>query len=92
MLKNICIMLALFLSFFICPIEGKQETKKFYCSPEQLEINQSMILVHLDCKMVEIDQLLVDQGGIYFNQEAMRCFYCRRPFNLKNTCECSMIQ
>lgn len=68
------------------------EAKKHYCSPEQVELSDALILVHLENKNpVEIDALHVDQGGVYFHEDAMRCLYCRRTINPKNTCECPVI-
>lgn len=92
MLKRMSLMISLF-AFLTLPLcAEEQNSKKFYCSPEQVELNESMILVHLDRNTIEIDKLFVDQGGIYFNEDAMRCFYCRRPLNPKNICECPTIR
>ncbi|MCC5831967.1 MAG: hypothetical protein JJU12_02870 [Chlamydiales bacterium] len=88
MLKRFSLAISLF-ALIALPLTAEElNSKKFYCSPEQVELGETVILVHLDWSTIEIDKLLVDQGGIYFNEDAMRCFYCRRPINPKNTCQC----
>lgn len=64
-----------------CQQEYCQNNKKHYCSPEQIEINDSAILILLGENVCEIDNLLVDQGGLYFHENSLRCFECRRPIN-----------
>ena len=60
--------------------------KKYYCNAEQIELTDSMILIHLEDNQYELDGLLTDQGGLYFTEEMLRCTYSHRP--LKNICEC----
>lgn len=91
MLVRTSFMIAVF-AFLVLPVFAEENSKKIYCSSGQVELNDSMILIHLDSNTVEIDKLHVDQGGIYFCENAMRCFYCRRPLNPKNTCECQAIR
>lgn len=89
MLKRVTLLISLFAVLSLPMLaEELNNPKKYYCSPEQVELNDTIILVHLGKNTIEIDKLLVDQGGIYFPEDAMRCFYCRRPLNPKNTCEC----
>jgi len=83
----ICFFVSLFAS-----VSAQDNTppslKKYYCNAEQIELTDSMILVHLEEKIFEIDSLLSDQGGLYFTEEMLRCTYCRRPVRPKNICEC----
>lgn len=79
--------------FFVClfaPLaaESEQPAMKYYCNAEQIEITDDMILIHLTDITYELDALLVDQGGIYFTDDMLRCTYCRRPSKHKNICEC----
>lgn len=91
MLKRMSLLLSL-LAFLTLPALGEElNEKKHYCTPEQVELSPVTILVHLDRNIIEIDRLSVDQGGIYFYEDSMRCFYCRRPINPKNTCECPYV-
>lgn len=91
-MKNVSLLISLF-AFLTVPVFATElNANKCYCSPEQVELNESTILVHVDRNTFEIDQLHVDQGGIYFNEDAMRCLYCRKPLNPKNTCECPTIR
>ncbi|MCH9626831.1 MAG: hypothetical protein S4CHLAM2_04620 [Chlamydiales bacterium] len=92
MLKYASLLLSLFALLSFPTFAEETSAQKHYCSAEQVELNDAVILVHLDRNLVEIDTLLVDQGGIYFNEDAVRCFYCRRPLNPKNTCECPTIR
>jgi hypothetical protein len=88
MLKHVGLITSFLFFLTLSLFAEDQNFNKLYCSPEQIELTDSMILVHLKQNTFEIDQLLVDQGGIYFQEEAMRCYYCRRTLNPKNTCEC----
>ncbi|MFZ0565956.1 MAG: hypothetical protein WAM28_07215 [Chlamydiales bacterium] len=93
MLKRLTafIYFSLFAISSLSAAESKDdEAKKYYCSAEQLKLGDSRILVNFEGETIEIDALLADQGGIYFTSEAKRCFYCRRPLNPKNTCECPL--
>ena len=63
--------------------------KKYYCCADQVEVSDSMILIHLDDTIYELDSLLVDQGGVYFMENMLRCTYCRRPVNPKRICDCN---
>lgn len=88
MTKSLSFMAALFV-LLASPLLSEAATKKYYCSPQQIDIGESTILVHLaDDQIFEIDTLLVDQGGVYFTEDAMRCYECRRwnaPTNDKST-------
>lgn len=61
-------------------------SEKVYLNPEQIALSDRTIYINLEGEMVEIDQLLVDQAGIYFMEENARCIECRKPLNPKNTC------
>ncbi|MCH9611123.1 MAG: hypothetical protein S4CHLAM81_15030 [Chlamydiales bacterium] len=71
-------------------------TEKFYLEPEQISLTGETILVQLSNDMVEVDSLLVDQGGVYMCAEHARCPLCHRSsmmdtpchkrLNPKNTC------
>lgn len=66
--------------------------KKYYCDTQQIELTETMILVHLPEGTFEADALLADQGGLYITEEALRCIECRRPVNPRNICECPVAQ
>lgn len=84
-MKHITLLISLF-TLLAFPLFANDA--KHYCSPDQIELNNTTILVHLDTNTVEVDTLFADQGGIYFNENGMRCLQCRRTLNPKNTCEC----
>ncbi len=90
-MKKVCLFLSLLTLLSVTVFADELNQNKRYCSPEQVELSEFTILVHLDSNTVEIDKLHVDQGGIYFHEDSVRCFYCRRPLNPKNTCECPAI-
>jgi hypothetical protein len=82
-----------FVSLFFLPAfahDYAPSARKYYCNAEQIELTDSTIFVHLHGKVFEIDSILTDQGGIYFVEDTLRCVYCRRPLNPKNTCRCPM--
>ena len=70
--------------------------EKYYLTPDQIALSEETIYVQLDDGLVEIDSLLVDQGGIYVSASGMRCPECHRSslidtpchkrLNPKNTC------
>jgi hypothetical protein len=62
------------------------EFEKVYCSPDQIEMTSQVIYVHLGDNSFEIDQLQVDQGGIYFTLPHARCPFTRKTINPKTTC------
>ncbi len=66
---------------------ASQQEAKHYCSPSEIEIYESMILVHVEDEIFETDSLLSDQGGVYFLANRLRCPECHKPLNPKNTCE-----
>lgn len=80
---------ALTTFFVMCcaSLLAKAEETKHYCTPTDIEINDSMILIHLEDKTFETDTLLTDQGGVYVLTNALRCPECRKSLNPKNTCE-----
>ena len=85
------LLLICFFSLFFIPgfaHDHAPSAKKYYCNAGQIELTDSMILVHLGDQTYEADAILSDQGGLYFTEDALRCTYCRRPLNPKNTCEC----
>ena len=88
MFTRISTLIFLFMLVTISISAEEISRQKHYCLSEQIEINNSTILVHLDKNTIEVDTLLVDQGGVYFCDDAIRCFYCRQTLNPKNTCEC----
>ncbi|MCH9626304.1 MAG: hypothetical protein S4CHLAM123_15000 [Chlamydiales bacterium] len=61
--------------------------EKYYCTPEQIEVTDSTILIHANEGSFELEALLVDQGGVFYTNEMLRCIQCRRP-NPKHLCEC----
>lgn len=65
------------------------DTKRHYCTPEQIEIRNNTIMVHANQGVFELETLHVDQGGIYYQEKHLRCPECRRyrGINPKNTCE-----
>jgi hypothetical protein len=86
-------LLICLLSFLLAPVFAQDyapSIKKFYFRADQIELTDSMILIHLENQTFEIDAIAVDQGGIYFTENMLRCTYCRRPLNPKNTCECPL--
>lgn len=67
---------------------AEQGNTKHYCAPHEIEIHDSMIVVHVDDEIFETDTLLSDQGGIYVLESSLRCLECRRGgLNPKNTCK-----
>ncbi len=84
----------IFCSLFFMSVLSADDTnecvKKQYCSAEQIELTDATIFVNLKEGVIEIDSLLVDQGGIYFTEDMKRCVWCRRPLNPKNICECPL--
>lgn len=89
-MKHISLLIVIFAMSISAAFanESDQNEQKFYCSAEQIELSDAMILVHMNQSLFEVDALLVDQGGIFFTENMMRCVECRRPLNPKNTCEC----
>ena len=79
----------LFASAFAGELGG---AKKYYCNIHQIQLTESMILVHLPEGTFEADALLADQGGLYITEEALRCIECRRPVDPRNICECPVAQ
>ena len=81
------------LSFFamssLSANDMEVNSNKNYCSTEQIELTDSMILVNFQGKTFEIGSLQVDQGGFFFTDDMTRCAWCRRPLNPKNICEYS---
>lgn len=69
------------------------DVKKYYCSSEQIELTDSTIFIHTTEGIIELDALLVDQGGVYFTNANMRCPDCRRPYgpsrDTRDICEYS---
>jgi hypothetical protein len=89
-MKKRVILFCLF-AFLFLPVFAQEHpplAKKYYCSAQQIELTDSVILVHMNGNTFEVDSILVDQGGIYFTEDRLRCINCRRPLNPKNTCEC----
>lgn len=84
--RNILIFLFSFSTLFAHTLPPFADGK-IYCLPEQIELRSSIIVVHLDDQVFEVDALLVDQGGIFFLKDMMRCLHCRRPLNPKHTCQ-----
>lgn len=88
-MKYTSLLFCLFCLLCLPAFAGDQDpSAKFYCTAGQIELNDSVIFVHLNDEVYEIDSLLVDQGGLFFTQDKLRCAECRRPLNPKNTCEC----
>lgn len=81
-------MIMLFASAFA----GEISAKKYYCDMHQIQLTESMILVHLPEGTFEADALHADQGGLYFTEESLRCIECRRPVDPRNICECPVAQ
>lgn len=81
-----------FAPLFANLIEGPQARrvfkKKYYCSADQIEVTNSMIVAYVDNMIVEIDSLMADQGGIYFTDDVMRCIDCRKPLQDEALCQC----
>jgi hypothetical protein len=77
---------SIFALMLILPLYG--QGAKFYCTAQEIELTDSAILVHLKDGIYEIDSVQVDQGGIFFSKNMLRCANCRRTLNPKNTCEC----
>ncbi len=55
-------------------------TFPLFAEKKLVDLDPTIILVHLDRNINEIDKAELDQG-------TTRCFYCRRALNPKNTCE-----
>lgn len=83
----ICLLSFLFLP--LCAQEYLPIAKKYYCQVDQIEITNEMILVHVNGDTFELGSLMVDQGGIYYTEDTLRCTYCRRPVNPKRICDCT---
>jgi hypothetical protein len=60
--------------------------EKVYCNPQQIEVTSKVIYVHLGESYFEVDQLEVDQGGIFFTLPHARCPFTRKTINPKTTC------
>lgn len=82
----VCLLSSLFLP--LMAQEHLPSAKKYYCAADQIELTDSMILVHLEDQIFELDSLFVDQGGIYFVEDMLRCTFCRRTLNPQNSCDC----
>jgi hypothetical protein len=82
-------LIACLFAFLFVPVFAQEPVSKSYCTTKQIEVTDTMILLHLNEQIFEIDSLLADQGGLYYNHDSLRCINCRRPLNPKNTCECT---
>lgn len=65
----------------------KDLEEKFYCSPEQIVVSEQCIYIKNGEELLEVDQLEVDQGGIFFTFNHARIPATRRPINPKNICQ-----
>ncbi len=84
----LCTLFALVFSpLFADTTISDDNSQKHYCSTSDVEIYETTILVHVEDEVFETDSLLVDQGGIYYLENRLRCPECRKPLNPKNTCE-----
>ena len=89
-------MLKFALTIAACACVSLFANEKYYLEPEQISLSDQTIYVQLEGSVVEIDTLLVDQAGLYFEQKNARCLDCRqtlkpehnchRRLNPKNTC------
>lgn len=93
MLKRASLIFCICLAVTSAAFANPSSLKKYYCSSDQLEITDTTIFVHTTEGIIELDALLVDQGGVYFTNESMRCPDCRRPFgpsrDTRDICEFS---
>lgn len=92
MLKRAALVFCFCLATVAIFANASTNAKKYYCSPEQVEITEASILIQTKDGEFELDALQVDQGGLYFTDESLRCPDCRKPFapkDLRNICEYS---
>jgi|GEM_PF-3191561 len=61
-------------------------SEKYYLTPDQIAISEETIYVQLDDALVEVDTLLVDQGGLYMSDNNIRCAQCHRSLLVETPC------
>lgn len=85
MLKRVSLIFCFCLAVTSAVFANPSYLKKYYCSSEQIELTDTTIFIHTTEGTIELDALHVDQGGVYFTNENMRCPDCRRPYDPRDT-------